>query len=264
MVKQWENLDRTHPSFPLPFRLYEGSAVTKSQPLVLYLRGTAFMEEERPEVESAAARAIADAGAKVVEADYCSVSGNVFPRALECVFGAFMALIAKRKRFGLARSQLLVAGDESGGNLAASVALKARDHAAGELAGQILLSPMIDPRMATLSFRQADQIKMRVRWSDGWSHYLRSACGFEHPYAAPCLCSRLSGVAPALVVTSENDPLRDEALGYGDRLASAGVEVIRQVLPPESGWTGIYKGESGAWTSQLCPEFSKFMRGLKT
>lgn len=264
MARQWQVPEGHEKSFPLPFRVYEGKSETRKQPLVLYFRGHAFAGADRPVEDSSAALALSDAGALVVEADYSGPSGNVFPRTLECGFGALKYLVAKRNRFAAARSPLLIAGDEAGGNLAASLALKARDALREELAGQVLLSPMIDPRMVTGSFDRADGIGMRTRWSDGWSHYLGSACGYQHPYAAPCLCSRLTGVAPALVVTSDDDPLRDETLDYAARLAAAHVRVTTQILSESCGWTGIYSGRDGAWRAQVSAEFSRFLAELST
>lgn len=197
-----------------------------------------------------------------MEADCGGPSRNMFPGTLERAFEALKHLFAKRKCFANLRSPVLVAGDEAGGNVAASLALKARDAMPGELAGQVLLSPMVDPRMVTMSFRKADEIGLQQRWSDGWNHYLAQASDGQHPYAAPCLCSRLMGAAPALVVTSDDDPLRDETLDYAARLQSAGVSVRTKVLPEHLGWTGLYDGRAGEWNSQFSTEFSQFLNEL--
>ncbi|KKX31533.1 alpha/beta hydrolase [Rhizobium sp. LC145] len=264
MAAQWENisLDRSERP-PLGVRLYEGPCRGKAPPLVLYLRGGSFLDVEREERERPIARALAEAGAVVLEADYSSQSQNAFPKVLDYAFGALNCLSSRRKQLGGAKSLLLVAGEEAGGNVAAGVALKARDLLPGELDGQILLSPMIDPMMATTSFRQADSIGMRERWSDGWAHYLASARNFFHPYAAPCQCTRLSGVAPALIVTAEDDPLRDETVGYATRLRAAGVPVRQHIFPADFGWTGIYNEESGEWLDVLCRQFAGFVQDLK-
>ena len=217
MTADWENIEIGRVGKPpVPLRLYGRGSTAKAPPIVLYLRGRAFLDQDRGELERPIAKALAGAGAVVVEADYGTVSQNVFPKAMECAVQALGYLAAFRKEFGSAKSPLIIAGDEAGGNVAAGAALKARDLLPGALKGQILFSPMIDPQMATASVRQADDLGMRGTWSDGWSHYLGSC--LQHPYAAPCLCSRLNSVAPALVVTSEDDPLRDEVTGYAERL----------------------------------------------
>lgn len=264
MTAQWENIASNRPSAsPLSVRVYQGADLPKAPPLVLYLRGGAFLDAAPEANERPVARALADTGAVVVEADYSSPSHNAFPEALELAFSALSCLNSRRKTYGSAKSLLLVVGEEAGGNVAAGVALKARDLIPGELSGQILLSPMIDPRMATMSFREADRIGMRQRWSDGWSRYLSMVGNFAHPYAALCQCTRLSGLAPALVLTADNDPLRDEAIAYATRLKKAGVPVTQHSFPASCGWTGIYSDESGDWLDPLCSQFKSFVENLK-
>jgi acetyl esterase len=263
MTPRWENLEIDGPwKAAIPVRVHRAKVQDIKPPVVLYLKGDGFHASGDDEAKRPVVEALENAGAVVVEADYGRVSHNVFPKAMECAFLALYGLSKRLNEFGNGKSPLLVAGDEAGGNVAAGAALKARDQMPGQLAGQVLLSPMIDPMMASESVRRADEIGMRERWSDGWSHYLGSACSMQHPYAAPCLCSRLSGLAPALVMTSDDDPLRDETVGYADKLVGAGVTVTKRVLPADSGWTGIYQGVGGAWLASLCLEFSAFVRRL--
>ena len=249
-------------SSPVSMRLYDGAVTGKIPPVVLYLRGRAFLDKDRGEVERPIAKAMAESGAVVLEADYGTISHNIFPKAMECAFQALAYIAGRRREFGASvKSPLFVAGDEAGGNVAAGVALKARDLLPGELKGQMLFSPMIDPQMATASFRTADSLGMREAWSDGWSRYIGSF--FQHPYAAPCLCSRLAKVAPALIITSKDDPLHDEVLNYSERLKASDVTVIQHVFPAESGWTSVYKEGTGRWLPSFCSQFSQFVKSFK-
>jgi acetyl esterase len=264
MTSQWHTIEcsgATRP--PLSVRVYKKESEDRTPPLVLYLRGGSFLEQGGECPELPVAQALADSGAVVIEADYSTSSCNEFPAVIDCAFEALDCLSRSRKHYGGAKSLLFVAGEEAGGNVAAGLALKARDRMPGKLAGQILLSPMIDPLMASTSFRDADKIGMRQRWAEGWSHYLAKACGFAHPYAAPCLCTRLNLVAPALIFTAEDDPLRDETVNYAGRLSDAGVKVRQHVFPAGSGWTGLYRGEGGKWLSAVCTEFAGFVQDLK-
>lgn len=263
MAAHWENVALARNAAPvMAMRTYKGAARSKSQPLVLYFAGGAFQSEGLSNEERPLARMIADSGAVVVEADYASPSHNAFPGAMEWGFKALACLSGRRKQFGGGRSPLFVMGEEAGGNVAAGVALKARDGMPGELAGQVLLSPMVDPMMTSASIRGADAIGMRDRWSEGWRRYLGSGCRLIHPYAAPCECSRLAGVAPALVMSAQDDPLRDETLGYAERLQQSGVAVSRHVLPAGLGWAGLYRNGEGAWLQEIGIRFQSFVEQL--
>ncbi|GGE02613.1 MULTISPECIES: alpha/beta hydrolase fold domain-containing protein [Rhizobium] len=247
---------------PVSARIYQGADYGKGPPIVLYLHGGAFLDSEK-NVDRPVAMSLAKAGAIVVAADYSSLSGNLFPQALEVSFSVFTYLANKRAGLGDRKSLLFVAGEEAGGNVAAGVALKARDQMPDALDGQVLISPLLDPFMGTSSIRKAEAIGMRQRWTEGWSHYLSG--GGCHPYAAPCLCSRISGVAPALIFTAEDDPLHDETIGYGARLKQAGVGVRQHVLPAGTGWPSIYGGKSdGApdWQENVSRHFGSFLRDV--
>lgn len=261
MKVEWQEM-RFGSAEPAFVRIYDGGGKTRSAPVVLYLGGGAFQQAERPEAETPVARKLAECGAFVMEADYAGAAKNVFPEAMERVFDLLSGLNGCRKKFAGVKSPLLIAGEEAGGNIAAGVALKARDQMPGELRGQVLLSPMIDPLMVSGSMHRADEIGMLRRWSDGWSRYLRAACGLFHPYAAPCQCTRLARVAPALIMTADDDPLRDETLGYADRLNAAGIAVTRRVLPAGSGWTGLYRHDEGPWLDTVGEAFSAFVDEL--
>lgn len=264
MTARWEILGCGQAARePLPARRYQSANLCRTPPVVLYLRGGSFLETDADRPELPVAKALAESGAVVVEADYSKPSGNEFPLVIDYAFEALDQVSRDLKHYGSAKSLLFVAGEEAGGNVAAGLALKARDRMPGKLAGQILLSPMIDPMMTTESFRDADKIGMRQRWADGWSHYLAKACGFFHPYAAPCQCTRLNRVAPALIFTAEDDPLRDETIGYAERLVASGVSVRSHVFPAETGWTGLYSGQGGRWVSSVCSEFTSFVQDLR-
>lgn len=193
-----------------------------AKPVIVYFHGGLF---NCGSVEDAAglARMLAD-DCVVVCVDYPLAPQLHFPDTVEVVFDATQWVHKQAKKLGADPKQLFVAGDQAGGNLAAVVAMMARDRGlgrGGHLKGQILINPMLDPGQSTLSMRAAEDCPCRKAWAD----YLPVASDALHPYAAPLHSKRLAELAPALILTSDNDPLRDEAELYASRLIAAGVSV---------------------------------------
>ncbi|TMA64970.1 MAG: alpha/beta hydrolase, partial [Deltaproteobacteria bacterium] len=118
-------------------------------------------------------------------------------------------------------------GDSAGGNLAAVVTLMARDRGGPKLVYQLLIYPATDVDFETRSCRENAEGYFLTRadmiWF--WNHYAPRDEDRRNPYAAPLRAASLGGLPPALVITAEFDPLRDEGEAYGARLREAGVPV---------------------------------------
>jgi acetyl esterase len=132
-----------------------------------------------------------------------------------------------------------VAGDSSGGNLAAAAALKARDLGI-VLAAQVLVYPVLESHMNTLfkstfrtryaSFlnRPGYGAETFDRISYIWDSYVPEQPLRDCAYVSPVHAGTLRGVAPAMIITAEHDILRWEAQEYAQRLRADGVHVAQQ------------------------------------
>lgn len=218
-----------------PVRLSGHKPRGGAAPLVLHFHGGAFNSGS---VDSGAclAQLLAGAGAVVASLDYPLAPQHRFPEAVEAGYAALEWLYKQRTRLAGNGAAVYVAGEEAGGNLAAAVAMMVRDRGHPPLGGQILVAPMLDPCAATASLRETLGSETCCKWAEGWQQYLRGPMDAEHPYAVPGRAQRLAGLAPALVLTGCDDPMRDEAIAYADRLGVAGVEVTRGVIGPATGW----------------------------
>lgn len=199
--------------------------------LLLWLHGGSFTDGS---LASARARSemLAEAGADVVALDYPLAPEHPFPASLTAAFAALQALAAKPARFtGSAHTALFVGGEEAGGNLAAALTLMARDQHAPALAGQLLISPMLDPRLGSASMREGECGGCECHYAKGWKAYLGNCITADHPYAVPLNARRLSGLAPALVLSPAGHPLHDEARRYAAALREHGGSARDLTLP---------------------------------
>jgi len=253
-------------------RVYRATAAAShAAPMVLHLHGGAFVAGSLDSGRTVSGL-LAEAGAVVASVDYPLAPQHPFPQALEAAFDVLTHMRQGRDAFAASKkAPLYLAGEEAGGNLAAALALMARDQRGPAIAGQILLSPMIDSSLATCSMREAEAGPVGCKWADGWHQYLGSAAKAAHPYASPIGSSRLAGVAPALLVTAEDDLLRDETHGYARRLRESGVPVGEYLLTAPTGWPcALYYGADrrdpnvARWADSLRAHFAAFFADTLT
>jgi acetyl esterase/lipase len=232
-------------------------------PLILHLHAGAFASGSL-DAGRTVSTLLAETGAIVMSVDYPLAPQSVFPQTLQTLFQALTLIWQKRGKWAGRKSPVYVAGEEAGGNLAAGLALMVRDQRSPALAGQILLSPMLDACLATESVRLAQAGPVGCKWADGWHQYLGTADKACHPYAAPLGSSRLGGLAPALIITADDDPMRDESLAYAKRLRASAVPVQEFVLPAPTDWPCALAEADGlkaAWAKSLRERFTEFLAG---
>lgn len=168
-------------------------------------------------------RVLADAsGCRLASIDYRVAPEHPFPTPLEDSFAA-LAWVAEN----LAEDSLVIAGDSSGGNLAAACALRARDEGGPEVALQVLLYPVLDHDVESGSYTTyADgYILTREDMIWFWDQYAPDPTVRGRQELSPLRAASLSGLPPAYIAVAEYDPLRDEALAYARRLEAAGIPV---------------------------------------
>jgi acetyl esterase/lipase len=113
--------------------------------------------------------------------------------------------------------------------MAAALALMAKDRKGPKISYQVLLIPATDASVDTASYHEYGTGRFLARdfMKYGWDLYAPDAKTRANPYVSPLRASaeELRGLPPALVITAENDPLRDEGEAYARKLKEAGVTV---------------------------------------
>lgn len=207
-------------------RIYRPTGFEPPSALVVLLHGGDFASGSIEDAAPLAAEFASRLGATVLTPAYTLAGEKPFPAAAEDAYAAIVWAHAQGEDQRWNARRIAVAGEEAGGNLAAVAALIARDRSGPALAAQVLVSPMLDATLNSPSMRNsgpsADAHSIACCMA-AYRRYLPKASDQLHPYASPAHCSRLAGVAPALIITGAGDPLRDEAEAYGAALIATGV-----------------------------------------
>jgi acetyl esterase len=216
------------PAGEIPVRIYTPDNPTgEALPLVVLFHGGGFIAGSPDSHDGGTRELCAQAGAIVVSVDYRLAPEHKFPVAAEDCHAALLWATEHATELGGDATRLAITGDSAGGNLAAAVALMNRDRGGPPLALQALVYPVIDPACATPSAVANGEgyllTTASMKWM--WSLYVNGADDYANPYAAPVAAASLAGLPPALVITAEFDPLRDEGEAYGRALEAAGVPV---------------------------------------
>jgi acetyl esterase len=161
--------------------------------------------------------------------EYTPLPEAKFPKQLDESYAALKWVAAHAGDFGADGSRIAVAGNSVGGNMAAAISLMAKDRNGPKISYQVLLIPATDASVDSESYREfgTGRFLARAFMKYGWDLYAPDEKTRDHPYVSPLRASNeeLNGLPPALVITAENDPLRDEGEAYARKLKAAGVPV---------------------------------------
>jgi acetyl esterase/lipase len=209
----------------LAYRLYR-PATPGPHPLVVYFHGGGWVlggaDSDDPLCRDLCVRS----GAAIVSVDYRHAPEARFPAAIDDGFAAVEWVASNAIELGGIPGQLAVCGWSAGANIAAVVCQLARDAGGPAIAGQVLLTPVTDSDLSRMSYvANADGYILTtalMQWF--WDHYADEADRTD-PRAAPLRAKDLSNLPPALILTCEFDPLRDEGTEYAKALEAAGNDV---------------------------------------
>lgn len=211
-------------------RVYRRETGISGLPVVLYLHGGGFVGGSLDDAEGICHFLASSCDALVIAAEYALAPVHPFPAAPEDAYAAILWITRHAASLGGDARRLAIAGDDAGGNLAASLTLMARDRGTPDVAAQVLIAPLLDPSMTRLG--NGEQLNSDIDAStcaNYYRQYLPMPRQRLHPYAAPLLSTRRSGLPPALILTAGCDVLHREAEIYAEALIGAGVptQVVR-------------------------------------
>ncbi|MDL2343979.1 alpha/beta hydrolase [Deinococcus sp. MIMF12] len=214
------------PASDLPARLYtpEGEG---PHPLILFLHGGGFVAYSIETHDSVCRELCAGANSAVLSVEYRLAPEHRFPAGVEDAYAALLWAAAHAEELGADPSRLALAGDSAGASLCIACTLRARDEHGPPIRAQLLIYPAAD-------FVNTDRYPSRRENAEGYfltaermrffgQMYLADPAHGAHPHVSPLHGAELHGLPPALVMTAEFDPLRDEGVAYAEALTRAGV-----------------------------------------
>ncbi len=221
-----ENRTVPGPAGEVPIRVYRPSS-EQPLPVVVYFHGGGFVIGDLETHDTICHRLAAGVPAVVVSVDYRLAPEHRFPAAVDDCEAATAWVSAHAADLGGDPARLAVAGDSAGGTLAAVVARRARDKGAPPIAFQLLIYPSTAAggSLLVMEYTKGYGLDLDTLMWFGASYLSDHDREAALPDVAPLVVEDLTGLPPALVLTGECDPLRDEGESYAKRLREAGVAV---------------------------------------
>jgi acetyl esterase len=211
----------------IPIRVYRPT-LAPDLPALLFFHGGGFVICNL-DTHDRLCRMLANAsGSIVVSVDYRLAPEHKFPAAAEDAYNATRYVAEHASEFGIDPTRIAVGGDSAGGTLATVVAMMARDRGGPPLKFQLLVYPVTN---FTVHETQSERDYGHGFFLDeelmDWfaDQYFATEADRHLPYGSPLKATDLRNLPPALIITAECDPLRDQGEAYADKLRRAGVTV---------------------------------------
>ncbi|MEW9700371.1 alpha/beta hydrolase [Paenibacillus sp. SI8] len=223
-----EDVELNGPHGTLAVRIYRPSE-SLQLPVIVFYHGGGFVFNRMEHYDPMCSKLAAETGHAVVSVDYRLAPEHKFPVPVDEAIYAAQWVYENAAVLGFDPSRISVSGESVGGNLAAVVAQQASKRGTFSIAYQILLCPLTD---------WTGDYGSKHTYGKGYfletalleycaGHYLSSDAERTNPLASP-LYGDTAGLPPALVVTAEYDPLRDEGERYAQKLVENGVQVTHK------------------------------------
>ncbi len=218
------------PTGEVNIRIVKPEGVDGVLPGIVYTHGGGWILGDKDTHLRLVQELAVGAHAALVFVDYTPAPEAQYPVQPEQAYAVLQWVAEHGGDIGVDTSRIALAGESVGGNMVAALTLMAKARGGPHVAAQLMMYPVTDANLDTDSYHEfADGpwlTREAMRWF--WDAYLPDESERIHPTASPLRATleELSGLPPAMLVTDENDVLRDEGEAYAHKLAQAGVNVI--------------------------------------
>ena len=217
------------PNGDVSVKIVRPKGVKDALPAVIYVHGAGWVlggwsTHDRLVLELANYAQVA-----VVYVDYSRSPEAKYPTAIEESYLVTKYIADNAKKFNIDPAKLAIAGDSVGGNMATAVCMMAQERGGPRIDLQVLFYPVTDANFDTESYRKFGEKHFLetegMKWF--WDQYTTAETDRKAPTVSPLQAplDLLKKLPTALVITAENDVLRDEGEAYAHKLIEAGVTV---------------------------------------
>jgi acetyl esterase len=198
--------------------------------VILFIHGAVWIAGNFENHKRLVRDLVVGSGQPAVFPEITNLPEGKYPVPLNQAYATLEWITAHASEFGADGSRIAVAGNSVGGNMAAALNLMVKDRKGPKISYQVLLWPATNAGVDTCSYKEFanNRFLNREFMKYGWDRYAPTEKERENPYVSPLRASlaELHGLPPTLVITEENDVLRDEGEAYAHRLQDAGVPTV--------------------------------------
>ena len=220
-----------HDADGVAVRLYKAAGGKEMAPLLVFLHGGGFMLGDLETHDAVCAHLCAHAGCAVLAVDYRLAPEHIFPAGLDDCATAFAWARREAGRLGCDPNQVALGGESAGANLTAALTLRLRGAGEAQPLFQLVIHPITSMDLALPSITAVEAQGLPMSYMEACrALYVGEGGDYLQEGVSPYLAESHEGLAPAIVLTAEYDPLRDDGEYYASKLAAAGVETLVQRL----------------------------------